>query len=130
MESGEWRVESDRLVGIVSGEPQTPCFYQIFLFTLNSPLILMIARKFIISGEVQGVGFRFFAQRSSARHQVRGYVKNLKDGRVEVLAEGLAKAVEEFRLDLAAGPTHSQVWTIEELVIEPSGLYSAFRIER
>ncbi|MEP6787172.1 MAG: acylphosphatase [Acidobacteriota bacterium] len=90
----------------------------------------MIARKFLISGEVQGVGYRFFAQRSSARHQVRGYVKNLDDGRVEVLVEGDVKAVEEFRRDLAAGPTHSRVGTMEELVVEPSGLYSTFRIER
>ena len=90
----------------------------------------MIARKFLISGDVQGVGFRFFAQRSSARHQVRGYVKNLDDGRVEVLAEGDAKLVEEFRRDLAAGPTYSRVGEIEELVVEPSGLYSIFRIER
>lgn len=90
----------------------------------------MIARKFLISGEVQGVGYRYFAQRSSARHQVRGYVKNLNDGRVEVLAEGTAKSVDEFRLDLAAGPTYSRVGLIEELVLEPSGLYAAFRIER
>ncbi len=90
----------------------------------------MIARKFLISGEVQGVGFRYFTQRSSAAHQVRGYVTNLKDGRVEVWAEGSAKAVEAFRHDLAAGPTHSRVGTIEELVVEPSGLYSNFRIER
>ncbi len=90
----------------------------------------MIARKFLISGEVQGVGFRFFAQRSAARHQVRGYVTNLRDGRVEVLVEGVAKAVDDFKFDLVAGPAHSRVGQIEELVIEPSGLYSAFRIER
>ena len=90
----------------------------------------MIARKFLISGEVQGVGFRFFAQRASAAHQVRGYVRNLKDGRVEVWAEGSSKAVDGFRLDLAAGPRHSRVGTIEELVVKPSNLYSNFRIER
>lgn len=90
----------------------------------------MIARKYLISGQVQGVGYRYFAQRSSAKHQVRGYVKNLGDGRVEVLVEGNAKAVEEFRHDLAAGPGYSRVGQIEELVIEPSGLYSTFRIER
>lgn len=91
---------------------------------------MVIARKFLISGEVQGVGYRFFAQRSSAAHQVRGYVRNLKDGRVEVWAEASLSAVEAFRHDLAAGPTHSRVGTIEELVVEPSGLYSNFRIER
>ena len=90
----------------------------------------MIARKFLISGQVQGVGYRYFAQRSSARHQVRGYVKNLEDGRVEVLVEGTAKAVEAFRNDLGAGPTHSRVGEIEEIVLEPSGLYSTFRVER
>ena len=90
----------------------------------------MIARKFLISGEVQGVGYRYFAQRSSAKHQVRGYVKNLEDGRVEVLAEGTPRAVEAFRHDLAAGPTYSRVGQIEETVLEPSGLYSTFRIER
>ncbi len=90
----------------------------------------MIARKFLISGEVQGVGFRFFAQRSSARHQVRGYVKNLDDGRVEVLVEGTPSAVDAFRQDLTAGPILSRVTVVEELVLEPSRLYSAFRIER
>lgn len=90
----------------------------------------MIARRFFINGEVQGVGYRYFAQRSAARHQVRGYVKNLEDGRVEVLVEGVQKSIEEFRDDLAAGPTYSRVGKIEELVVEPSGLYSTFRIER
>ncbi len=92
--------------------------------------LVMIARKFFISGKVQGVGYRFFVQRSSARHQVRGYVKNLADCRVEVLAEGTPAAVEAFGRDLAAGPSHSRVTVVEEIVIEPSGLFCAFRIER
>jgi acylphosphatase len=91
---------------------------------------MVIARKFLISGEVQGVGFRYFAQRSSARHQVRGYVRNLEDGRVEVHAEGPPTAVEAFRQDLAAGPTHASVAGVEETVLEPTGSYPAFRIER
>ena len=91
---------------------------------------MFVARKFIISGIVQGVGYRFFAQRSAARHQVRGYVRNLEDGRVETLAEGDARAVEEFKHDLTAGPTYSRVEEIEETVLDPSNLYSSFRIER
>lgn len=91
---------------------------------------MVIARKFVISGLVQGVGFRFFVQRSAARHQVRGYVQNLDDGRVEALAEGSEKAVMEFRHDLAAGPTYSRVEDVEETVLEPTGNYKAFRIER
>ncbi len=89
-----------------------------------------VARKFIISGTVQGVGFRFFTQRAAARHQVRGYVKNLEDGRVEAFAEGSEKAVENFKHDLTAGPTYSNVRHIEETVLEPENLYSSFRIER
>ena len=88
------------------------------------------ARKFIISGLVQGVGFRFFTQRAAARHQVLGYVRNLPDGRVEALAEGDEKSVEDFKNDLTAGPTYSRVEEIEEIVLEPSNLYSSFRIER
>lgn len=90
----------------------------------------MVARKFTIRGMVQGVGFRFFAQRAAARHQVLGYVRNLPDGRVESLAEGDASAVEDFKNDLTAGPIYSKVTEIEEIVLEPSGLYSSFRIER
>ena len=88
-----------------------------------------IARKFFVRGEVQGVGYRFFAQRAAARHQVVGYVKNLDDGRVEVWAEGPAQRVEEFKHELATGPRFSTVDQIEEINLDPSGLYSAFRIE-
>jgi acylphosphatase len=91
---------------------------------------MTVARKFIITGLVQGVGYRYFAQRSAARHQVLGYIRNLDDGRVEALAEGEARAVEEFKHDLVAGPSYSRVEEIEETVLEPNGLYSSFRIER
>ena len=90
----------------------------------------MIARRFFISGNVQGVGYRFFAQRAAAKHQIRGFVANLADGRVEVLAEATERAINDFKNDLAAGPTHSRVSQVEEIVIEPSGRYSNFRVER
>lgn len=91
---------------------------------------MKIARKFVISGIVQGVGFRFFTQRTAARYQVVGYVRNLKNGSVESLAEGNPEAVENFKNDLLAGPTYSKVEHIEETVLEPTNLYSAFRIEK
>jgi len=91
---------------------------------------MIVARKFLISGQVQGVGFRYFAQRSAARHQVCGYVRNLDDGRVEALAEGPQNAVEEFKHDLVAGPSYSKVEHLEETVLEPGGRYPTFRIER
>lgn len=91
---------------------------------------MLVARKFYVSGMVQGVGYRFFAQRSAARHQVLGYVKNLEDGRVEAFAQGSEKQVEEFKHDLAAGPRFSKVEKVEEIVLEPTPSYSSFRIDR
>jgi acylphosphatase len=91
---------------------------------------MFVSRKFLISGLVQGVGYRFFAQRAAARHQIRGYVKNLRDGRVEALAEGDPGSVDDFKNDLSAGPTYAQVEMVEEFVLDPTGRYSSFRIER
>jgi len=91
---------------------------------------MVIARKFLINGIVQGVGFRFFTQRAAARHQVLGYVRNLEDGRVEAYAEGNEKAVAAFGKELIAGPAYSRVEHIEEIALEPSRLYPAFRIEK
>jgi acylphosphatase len=89
-----------------------------------------VARKYLISGQVQGVGYRFFAQRVAAHHQVRGYVRNLADGRVEVVAEGPPESVEGFKHDLAAGPGYGSVEHLEELNLEPTGAYKSFLIER
>jgi len=89
-----------------------------------------VARKFLIRGEVQGVGYRFFAQRAAARHQIVGYVRNCADGSVEALAEGPAGSVEAFKQDLAAGPQWAVVDQMEEINLDPSGAYSSFRIER
>ncbi len=91
---------------------------------------MQVARKFSIRGEVQGVGYRFFAQRAAARHQVVGYVRNCSDGTVEALAEGPANSVEDFKHDLATGPQWAVVDHVEEIVLEPTGSYSGFRIER
>lgn len=50
----------------------------------------------IFSGSVQGVGFRFTAERLARRFPVAGYVRNLQNGKVEVVAEGEEKSVQEF----------------------------------
>ena len=88
-----------------------------------------VARKFLIRGDVQGVGYRFFAQRAAARHQIVGYVRNLPNGSVESVAEGPANSVEAFKQDLATGPRFSMVQHVEEINLEPTGEYSSFRIE-
>lgn len=88
-----------------------------------------VARKFLITGEVQGVGYRFFSQRAAARHQVLGHVRNCPDGTVEVVAEGSPSDVEEFKKDLVTGPQWSRVDQVEEINLEPTGLYANFRVE-
>jgi acylphosphatase len=92
--------------------------------------MMKVARKFLIRGDVQGVGYRFFAQRAAARHQVIGYVRNCPDGTVEAVAEGAVTDVEEFKKDLVTGPQWSRVEQVEEISLDPTGLYSSFRIER
>jgi len=89
----------------------------------------MVARRFIISGFVQGIGYRFFAMRAAARHQVLGTVRNLPDGRVEVLAEGDRDAMDEFKKDLATGPSMAEITDIEETDLPVTGLFRDFRID-
>ena len=88
-----------------------------------------VARRFIVRGDVQGVGYRFFGQRAAARHQVVGYIRNQADGTVEAYVEGPAKDVEALEHDLATGPQFATVRQVEEINVEPTGQYSAFRIE-
>ena len=89
----------------------------------------MVARRFIVSGSVQGVGYRFFTLRVAARHQVFGTVRNLTDGRVEVVAEGDREAIAEFKNELLAGPLHATVTDIDETDIPVTGRFREFRID-
>ena len=70
---------------------------------------MRIARRFIVSGRVQGVGFRYFAQDAARREGLHGYVTNQDDGTVEVKAEGEADALERFERALRRGPSGSRV---------------------
>jgi acylphosphatase len=88
-----------------------------------------IARYFLISGKVQGVGYRYFVMRVANDYQLSGYVRNLASGQVEVVVEGQREAVEELKKELAAGPYHAQVVQLEEKALEISGQYQGFRIE-
>ena len=61
----------------------------------------MIRKTAYYNGKVQGVGFRFTAQRLAAGHEVGGYVRNLSDGRVELVVEGPADEVNNLLGDIA-----------------------------
>lgn len=62
------------------------------------------SRRYLISGMVQGVGFRYFAMRAAERLGVRGYAKNLRDGHVEAYAIGDEQTLTDFRAHLERGP--------------------------
>ena len=70
---------------------------------------MRIARRFVVSGLVQGVGFRYFAQDAARREGLHGYVTNQDDGTVEVWAEGEAEALERFERKLRQGSSRSRV---------------------
>jgi acylphosphatase len=89
---------------------------------------MRVARRFLVSGRVQGVGFRFFAEAFGAREGLHGWVRNLPDGRVEVIAEGEVAAVDRFEHALRHGPRGARV---DEVVTEeemPSGRDTGFSI--
>jgi acylphosphatase len=74
----------------------------------------MTAKRYFISGQVQGVGYRFFAVRLAQRLGIAGFVRNLRDGRVEVYAIGDAGQHEDLRAALERGPNASCVSSVIE----------------
>ena len=80
------------------------------------------ARRYYVTGMVQGVGYRYFAQRVAERLGLAGYVKNLRDGRVEVYAIGPPPALAALRAELERGPNAAMVSGVaeEEAALEPT----------
>lgn len=70
---------------------------------------MRVSRRFIVSGRVQGVGFRYFAADAARREGLSGHVRNLDDGRVEAVVEGEAEAVTRFERALRHGPSRARV---------------------
>ncbi len=68
----------------------------------------------IVSGRVQGVGFRFFTQEIAVNLHITGWVKNLSNGDVEIYAEGSKEILEKFLLLIKKGPPLSRILNIEE----------------
>jgi acylphosphatase len=73
-----------------------------------------LAKRFFVSGRVQGVGFRFFVERIAASLGVNGYVRNLFDGRVEVYAIGSSGQMDALRNSLRRGPRMASVENLQE----------------
>jgi acylphosphatase len=88
-----------------------------------------IAKKYRISGRVQGVGFRYFAERAAMRLHLGGYVRNCFDGTVEVYAIGDPSALEAFKMQLAEGPRSARVLAVDESDEMVNERYAMFTIE-
>lgn len=80
----------------------------------------------LVSGEVQGVGYRAFARRHALDLRLAGTVENLDDGRVEVVAEGPRSELEHLLVFLRRGPAHAQVGGIEVSWSEGGGLHGFY----
>ncbi|HTS76737.1 MAG TPA: acylphosphatase [Bryobacteraceae bacterium] len=79
----------------------------------------LIARRYLISGRVQAVGFRYFTEHHAREKNIAGWVRNLADGRVEVHAEGPPERLKEFEQDLREGPRWAEVRGFEVLEAAP-----------
>lgn len=72
------------------------------------------ARRFVVHGRVQGVGFRYFVQRAARDFSLTGYVKNRADGSVEVYAGGDSDRLDRLKELLAYGPRWARVERVDE----------------
>lgn len=75
-------------------------------------------RHFLVSGRVQGVSFRAFTAKKATELGLSGWVRNLRDGRVEILVAGPAKELAQFEDVIALGPTLARVDGIEKRDVE------------
>ena len=87
----------------------------------------MLARRIIFIGRVQGVGFRFTAHRMANRHQLTGFVRNLSNGAVEMLAQGPADDIDDCIQDIKEYyPGYIGEMNVEEIPPDPK--HTDFRI--
>ena len=83
---------------------------------------MRVGRRYVISGRVQGVGFRYFAAEAAAREGLHGWVRNLPDGRVEAVFEGPRPAVDEMVGWCQDGPPAARVGSVDVVWEDPEGL--------
>lgn len=88
----------------------------------------MAAARFLVSGKVQGVFFRASTREQAQRLGLGGHARNLPDGRVEVLAVGDAKAIDELATWLRQGPPQARVEAVQREAAADEGEGTRFRI--
>jgi acylphosphatase len=90
---------------------------------------VIISRRFLISGRVQGVGFRFFVREAAARENLGGFARNLDDGRVEVVVSGDQEAVQRLERQVRRGPPAARVEHVDVFEEAPPPSPTRFRID-
>jgi acylphosphatase len=89
---------------------------------------MRVARRYLIAGRVQGVGFRWFVHDAAAREGVHGWVRNLADGSVEVVAEGDVASVDRLDAAVRRGPSAARVERVGVEELAPAGRTTGFEI--
>jgi acylphosphatase len=89
---------------------------------------MKVARRYVIAGRVQGVGFRWFTHDAAAREGVHGWVRNLADGSVEVVAEGDRPGVDRLEAAVRRGPASARVERFDVVELAPTGRPAGFEI--
>ncbi len=87
---------------------------------------MLIARRLLVSGRVQGVGYRWFVIERASLEGITGWVRNLPGGDVEVVAEGDAEAMERFERVLRQGPGRARVDDVAIDILAPTGRFATF----
>jgi len=82
-----------------------------------------------IFGKVQGVGYRFYATRVARRLELRGWIRNLRDGTVDAAVEGEAQAIDEWIEELREGPRYAEITKIEQERKEYTGKLGDFDVK-
>jgi acylphosphatase len=82
-----------------------------------------VAKRYFVSGMVQGVGFRYFTQDAAEKLKISGFVRNRRDGRVEVFAMGTPQQHAALRVALERGPRFSSVTEVQEEPAAPEAQY-------
>ncbi|MBP7310472.1 MAG: acylphosphatase [Candidatus Cloacimonetes bacterium] len=89
----------------------------------------MVTWELQVQGRVQGVGYRWFVQHSALRFGVCGYVRNLYDGSVFILAQGEENVLEQFREAIRTGSHYARVDSLETNTLENAKIYHDFEIK-
>ena len=87
-----------------------------------------VKAEFIVTGYVQGVGFRYFVHQNAKRLNLKGYVENLMNGNVQVIAEGKKEAVAELNKILHHGPSRAYVQSVEFTYLDNNHEFDDFAI--